>query len=295
MRIVQAPSRLVAIALACGLAAAACSTSTPAASAPPSATAPSSSAAANVELTITGQEYAFALPTSVPAGTTTITLTNTGKETHQAQLARIADGKTFADVLAALQQDEGAAFALFSFAGGPNGVAPGAKVSVIQKLEPGSYVILCFVPAPDGLPHLAKGMVAPLQVTAPATAGALPAADATLTLKDFGFEGLPSVSSGRHSVTVTNQGPQPHEATIVKLNDGVTVDALRTQLASGGLPAGPPPWQFAGGMGALTSGGSGVMNLDLQPGRYAFICQVPDAATGKPHMELGMIAALDVT
>jgi hypothetical protein len=36
------------------------------------------------------------------------------------------------------------------------------------------------------------------------------------------------------------------------------------------------------------------MDLDLQPGNYAFICFVPDAATGKPHAELGMMRALTV-
>ncbi len=37
---------------------------------------------------------------------------------------------------------------------------------------------------------------------------------------------------------------------------------------------------------------SGWMKLNLQPGAYVVYCKVPDPKTGKPHVMLGMIAAL---
>ena len=36
------------------------------------------------------------------------------------------------------------------------------------------------------------------------------------------------------------------------------------------------------------------MTLDLEPGDYAFVCFVPDPASAKPHIALGMIGELTV-
>jgi plastocyanin len=274
-----------------------------AASAAPSASAsaaasasasPAPSSAAAATLAVTGKEYAFDLPASVPAGVTAITLTNAGKEEHQAQLVKIADGKTITDLLGALQSpDQSAALKLVTLSGGPNGVAPGATGTATVDLKPGAYAFLCFISGPDGTPHVAKGMVAPLEVTGTATTTALPAADASLTLKDFSFD-LDSLTAGKHTVTVKNDGPQAHEATIVKLNDGVTIDTIKGMLSASPAPAGPPPWTDVGGITGISPGTTANMHVDLPAGNYAFICFVPDAATGKPHFQLGMIGGLTV-
>ncbi|MGP1675091.1 MAG: hypothetical protein ACTS8Z_07755 [Candidatus Limnocylindrales bacterium] len=258
-------------------------------------TAPSASAAAVQDLAITGKEFAFEAPASIPAGPTKVTLTNAGKEEHQAQIAKIADGKTFADLIAALQgPDESAALALVSLNGGPTGVIPGASGSTTVDLTPGQYAFLCFVASSDGVPHLAKGMVAPMEVTAPASTAEVPTGDTAITLQDFAFVGLDTLSTGAHTVTVTNDGPQPHEATIVKLSDGVTAQQLLTAFVSGEAPAGPPPFTSAGGIAGIAAGSTATVDVDLPAGEYAFVCFVPDPATGKAHAELGMVGALTV-
>ena len=48
-------------------------------------------------------------PAAIAAGVTKIIVNNTGKEEHQAQVAKIAEGKTFADLTAALHQPDAAA------------------------------------------------------------------------------------------------------------------------------------------------------------------------------------------
>jgi plastocyanin len=198
------------------------------------------------------------------------------------------------DVVAALQQpDPTAAFALLTFVGGPTGIPPGGEQEVSAVLEPGMHVLLCFVPAPDGVPHLAKGMIAQLEVTEGAS-GELPAGDAELTLQDFAFVGLDTLPAGEQVVRVTNDGPQPHEATVVRLTEGVTVPDIIGMLSASPAPDGPPPWTSAGGVAALADGLDATMTLDLEPGNYAFVCFVPDPASGKAHVELGMIGELTV-
>jgi plastocyanin len=275
-------------------------------SAPASASAaasPSGATGAANKLALTAREYAYDGVAPIPAGLTTITLTNSGKEEHQAQLAKIADSSTLQQLTDALKNpDPSAALKLLTLSGGPNGVAPGASLSTTTNLAPGQYVFMCFVSAPDGLPHLAKGMIAPIQVTGSATSGDPAPAEATVTAKDFSFD-VPSapLKAGKHTFTLVNSGPQPHEASFVKLPAGMTADQLKAILlatpAPGSTPAtaGPPPWAPAGGGGAITPGVKENFEVDAStPGNYAFLCFIPDPNTGKPHFQLGMIAGVTV-
>ncbi len=264
--------------------------------APAASTAASAPPAAGTtqDLAVTGKEFAFDLPASIPAGVTKITLTNAGKEEHQAQIAKLADGKTLTDLTAAIAENEAAALSLITLAGGPTGVQPGASGSTTSNLAPGNYVFLCFVQGADGVPHLAKGMIAPLEVTGTAVTADVPAGDASVKLQDFAFVGLDKLTAGKHTVTVTNAGPQPHEATIVKLADGVTAADLPAMFTSTAAPSGPPPFTTAGGVAGVAVGSTITMDVDLPPGNYAFVCFVPDAKTGAPHAALGMIGPLTV-
>ena len=264
------------------------------ASASPSASA-SASAGTMQELAIEAADYKFGAPSSIAAGPTRIVVNNVGKEDHQAQVAKINDDKTFEDLTAALgAQDIPAALGMLDLVGGPTGAAPGATVATSANLEPGQYVFMCFVESPDGVPHLAKGMISRLEVTGTASSDPLPAGDGELALQDFAFVGATTLTAGQHTLTVTNKGPQVHEATVVKLNDGVTVDQLRQAFASTEGPSGPPPFTGAGGVAGISAGKTVSMDLDLQTGNYAYVCFVPDAATGKPHASLGMVGELTV-
>jgi hypothetical protein len=42
---------------------------------------------------------------------------------------------------------------------------PGADHFLQFDLDPGDYVLVCFVPSPDGTPHFMQGMVATVTVT----------------------------------------------------------------------------------------------------------------------------------
>ena len=191
-----------------------------------------------------------------------------------------------------------AALAIVTVSGGPTAVPAGKTGETTQNLAPGNYAFLCFISGADGIPHVAKGMISPLTVTGTASSDTLPPGDATVEAKDFTFEVPTPVSPGEHTFTFTNTGPQPHEAGIVKLTDGVTADQLTAMFTaspapSGEAPQGPPPFEDYGGVGAIAAGATATFKVTLESGQqYAFICFVPDPATGKAHAELGMIAAI---
>jgi hypothetical protein len=260
-------------------------------------TAPSSSSAAEIpQITISARDYAYVGPTQIPAGLVSLTLVNDGKEPHQAQLARLNDGVTMDQIQAALQKGPEAAIPLVSLAGGPSVVMPGKQQQVTVDLAEGQYVMLCFVESPDGMPHLAKGMISPLQVTR-GTGQARPEepkADATVTMKDFTFQMPSQIKAGRFTWKVVNDGPQPHEMSIVKLAPGKTLDDVMAVMASQSF-SGPPPFEEAGGMQALDAGKTGWLTLDLEPGSYLALCFVPDPASGRAHVEMGMVVPFSVS
>jgi uncharacterized cupredoxin-like copper-binding protein len=248
---------------------------------------------------VTAKEFAFDLPASVKAGTTAINLKNTGAEEHQAQLVKLQTGKAMTDLLAALQKpDPSEALKLVTLAGGPAGVAPGTTGSTTVNLDAGNYAFICFVQGADGIPHFAKGMIAPLEVTGTTASTDLPKGDADLHVKDFSFD-LSTLTAGKHRLNVDNQGPQPHEAQIVKLAEGMTVDKVRQMITSSPPPSGapqqgPPPFTSVGGMSGIAPGSKATLDVDLPAGNYAFICFIPDPASGKSHFELGMFTPLTV-
>lgn len=251
------------------------------------------------DLQVQAADYAFTAPDSIPGGLTRIQLSNTGKEDHHAQLIRLNDGVTPNQLQEAMLKSEAAAFALVTFQGGAGAVPPGGRSSGIADLPPGQYLVLCFVPAADGVPHLAKGMIKPLTVTAkPAEQLVAPKAP-TVQLGDFAFSGqAASYKAGKVTLEGLNKGKQVHELIAIKIQEGLAPDQLRQMLAgpppAGGPPPGPPPFTFAGGMQAVMPEQKAYGEFDLTPGQYAFICFVPDLASGKPHVELGMFAPFTV-
>lgn len=271
---------------------AACSHSTPDAKSSDSTTAAAPAPAAPNVLTVTATDYAFDAPASIPAGYTTIRMVSNGKEVHQAALVRLEQGKSFADFQAALKQ-AGPQPAWVVDAGGPNPPMPNGTSEATEYLAPGTYAIVCFVPSPDGTPHVAKGMVRELTVT-PSSAARAPApnADASVALADYGFTAAGPLTAGHHLIRVTNSGPQPHELVLVHLQPGKT-GAQFAQWVNG--MKGPPPGALEGGVAAIAPGDTAYFPADLAAGNYAFVCFVPDSKDGKPHVMHGMVKDFTVT
>lgn len=239
-------------------------------------------------VTFKGADFTFEGPDSIPAGLTTINFQNTGKEWHHLQLARLNAGLTFPQLMEAFEKEGEGAMRLMTFVGGVGALDPGGSGSVTLNLTEGDYALMDFIPSADGVAHMAKGMVKPLTVKGAASvAAAEPKADVTVSMKDFHFTMPAEVKAGKQVWKILNDGPQPHEITLIKLAEGKT---LEDAYAWYGKPEGPPPFQMFGGMQAMSVGApAAFINLDLQPGNYVATCDIPDPASGKPHSELGML------
>lgn len=250
---------------------------------------------------VTLDEYSFTMPDALPAGAVRIEATNAGEEDHQLTLGRIRDGYTPDDVFAAAAESESAAIALLEFYAAPNAVRPGATEAVEVELPPGTYLALCLIPAPDGAPHLAHGMLKVVPVGDPAATSIAP--DAILELPmddaeglihvfDYGFA-LPDGFDGNGRFTVTNDGEQAHEVTIYRVGDGGSYDEFADTVEGGGYPD-PIVYPGYGGVTTMDPGGSAIVELQLTPGEYVFICFVPDTGDDAPHFAHGMIQPVTI-
>ncbi|HVX41781.1 MAG TPA: hypothetical protein VHB25_19630 [Gemmatimonadaceae bacterium] len=238
------------------------------------------------------KDFAFDAPDTVTAGWTQIHLVNDGPSLHHMQLVRLDSGKTVQDLEAALK-NPGPPPRWAVFVGGPNAPDPGKTSNATINLETGNYAIICLVDIPDHVPHFAKGMIRPLTVVASKGPGlAEPTPDVTVTLSDYKFDVQGALSAGTHTVKVQNAGPQPHEVEVMRLAPGKTLKDLGAWMDK---PNGPPPGEGLGGIDAIVPGvAPAYVSLDLTPGHYAFLCFIPDAKDGKPHLEHGMVKEFDV-
>jgi uncharacterized cupredoxin-like copper-binding protein len=252
-----------------------------------------STGARPAEINVTAKDFAFDAPARVPAGAVTIQLVNNGGELHHAQLVKLEEGKTLADVGKALK-NPAAPPSWMKFVGGPNAVTPGKSVNATSVLEPGRYAYMCFIFGPDKVPHAAKGMMREFEVvdSGSTTAQELPAADVTINLVDYDFEPSAPLSPGKRTILVTNGGPQPHELALLKMAPGKTVEDF-AHWAEGGMK-GPPPAEPIGGVVFLDKGQKGTFTADLEAGNYGLICFLPDAKDGKPHLAHGMMKTIKV-
>lgn len=225
----------------------------------------------------------------VTAGPAQLNLVNEGMEPHHVQLLKLNEGVTMDDVGAALATgNPGALLEIGSFAGGTGVVDPGSESSAdaLVDLEEGTYVMVCFIEGPDGVPHLAKGMVEAFEV-GPADADAeLPDADVTVNMVDFGYDANELPSSGVVELVNTSDA-QAHEMTLLRLAEGKSAQDVGAFFE--GAAPGPPPFSAVGGIQALMPGTSQLLVMeDAEPGEYLMICQIPDPADGVPHAAKGM-------
>lgn len=231
-------------------------------------------------------DFSFQGPASIEGGPRQVRLMNHGTELHHIQFVRIDEGHTVDELMAAYA--EGNYHPSFAHdVGGPNLVPPGSDFSSMVDFRPGTYAVLCLIPSPDMTLHVEKGMMMTMEVTAPAVPAAMPEADVTLTMRDYGFDFSAPITAGTHTIRIETDAPQSHEFVVFRLPEGGAANDILAWVDGG--QQGPPPFTPVGGVTAMATGEVNQLTLDFEPGTYAFICFVPDLGDGAPHFVHGMV------
>lgn len=276
---------------------------------PATAAAAAASAAgpsAIVDVVSTGMN--LQLPAELPSGWTTFRYANRTDVTHFFVLERMPDGRTVEDSKAEvvpvfdaamkliMAGDPAAGFAQFAnlpawfgdvaFVGGVGMTRPGLTAETTVNLQPGTYVIECYVKMPDGTFHTSLGMIEGFVVTAEDSGGQEPAASFDVTIDDTGIviDGAPQPGRRTFAVHFAGQTVQAHglgyDVHIASLDDDTDMAALADWM-NWSSPAGlstPAPAEFIGGAQEMPAGETAYVTATLTPGRYALIAEVPDPA-----------------
>ncbi|MCB0432650.1 MAG: hypothetical protein KDD18_06445 [Mangrovimonas sp.] len=246
---------------------------------------------------------------TIPSGWNTFKYQNLSNETHFFLLDRYPEGKTIENTLAEVAPvfgsgmdliNEGKAeegFAEFAklpawygdivFSGGSGLIAPKHTSLTTVKLDPGYYIMECYVKMPNGKFHTLMGMAKALIVTEEDSGNTPPEATVNITLS--GEEGISynaPISKGKQvfSVYVKDQKPHEnfiwHDLNLVKLNDLANEDELEAWMnwadPKGLITPAPNGVTFLGGVNDMPAESIGYFTVDLEPGRYAFISEVPN-------------------
>lgn len=273
---------------------------------------------------VVARDLTLAAPDTVPPGWTTFRFTNTSPMIHFVAVERMPEGHGLAaqqeeiapvfqsgfELLAAGETDAALAefgalpawFADVVFMGGPGLTSPGLTSEATVYLEPGTYLLECYVKT-DGVFHSYNpepgmyGMVRELTVAGEPTD--VPEPDPTLRIAIASGSGIQvrgTPGAGAHTVAVEFEDQSVHEnfvghdVHLVRLDEGTDLEALE-QWMDWTRPEGlqtPAPAVFVGGTNEMPSGTTSYFDVTLEPGSYAWIAEVPGAAAK------GMLVRFDV-
>lgn len=262
---------------------------------------------------VTARGLTLEAPSEIPAGWTTFRFTNASPMIHLAVIERMPEGRGVQaqqeEVAPVFQEgmdlliagDVDGAMAAFGglpawfgeivFLGGPGLTSPGRTSQSTVYLEPGTYLIECYVKT-DGVFHsynpdpAVYGMVHEIRVTGEVSDAVEPMADVTVTVSAEGgivMEG--DLSPGPQTVRVqfldqvVHENFLGHDVHVVRLFEDLDLAALDLWM-DWSQPSGletPAPATFIGGLNELPAGETGYFSVTLEPGEYALISEVSGA------------------
>jgi len=253
---------------------------------------------------VTARDYSFEVAAEIPSGWTTFRTKNEGTEQHFFLLNRLPDGKTFEDYMEEVgvafetawdslrteKMDKAEAgqllgsllpawYASVKTMGGAGLVAPGGVAQTSLNLDPGTYVMECYVKTLDGIFHTTLGMARPFTVTHEASGASAPEADIEIALSNYEIAVKGETTQGEHTVAVRfEEHPEfglGNDVHLARLKDEVEVGEVvlwMDWMELSGLRA-PAPAEFLGGAQEMPIGHTAYFTVNLEPGRYGWITE----------------------
>lgn len=179
------------------------------------------------------------------------------------------------------------------FKGGTGLISPRHTAKSTVYLDPGRYIMECYVKMFNGEWHTSHGMLKEILVVDETTELEEPLPTATLDISSTDGIVLRDSLMGGKQIIRANFLDQSvyehflgHDVNLVRYENGASLDSLiqwMNWMDPRGLrsPA-PEGFTFLGGMNNLSAGEKGYFEVDVTPGNYVFISEVPEA--DKKHL-----------
>ncbi|MEB8347398.1 hypothetical protein OO010_15190 [Flavobacteriaceae bacterium KMM 6898] len=245
---------------------------------------------------------------TIPSGWNTFRYINKSNEPHFFLLDKYPEGKTIEDtekeVMPAFNEgmdliNEGKSeegFAAFNklpawffdvvFTGGSGLVSPRHSSTTTVYLEPGYYIMECYVKMSNGKFHSSMGMAKPIIITEESSKIQPP--EATVLLSISSTEGItydgeigkgPQTFSVEFIDQIAHENFVGHDINLVRWDENSDLDALDAWMnwadPKGLINPAPEGFTFLGGVNEMPAGSKAYFKADLSPGTYAFVSEVP--------------------
>lgn len=245
----------------------------------------------SADLIVTVRHGVLTAPDSVRAGWTRVHIDETDDTPHIVVAFRMPADATKSDLTAFVTAlDAAPATPRPGVAiGGPE---MGARGDAVLHMTPGLYVLACVRRGKNGHRHASSGESRVLHVRSVASADSAfaspPPSTHVVRMVDFAYVGPDRWAAGVQSLRIENTGQQDHQFRLVRLREGVTLQQWMT--ADDPNTMATP----VAGMARVGSGEVAYLPVDLLPGSYVAYCLIPDATSKRPHVEMGMLRAIQV-
>jgi hypothetical protein len=253
----------------------------------------------------------FYAPDTVPSGWNTFVYENQSTEPHFILLDKYPEGKTIENaekevgpafdagmalIMEGKMEDAVEAFGQlpewFSevvFLGGTGLISANQTAVTTVNLEPGYYVMECYVRMPDGKFHNSMGMAKELIVTEEDSGLSPPDADIDINCRTrggIGWSGQPKAGKNTFKVTygdqIVHENFVGHDVNLARMDEGANLDSLEAWI-NWATPTGlmsstqPEGFTFLGGTNDAPAGSVLFFEATLRPGQYVLISEVPGA------------------
>jgi hypothetical protein len=249
-----------------------------------------------VNVTEKGNAAAVQVPAKIEGGAVELTLDNAkNRAPHDAQVIRLTGGHTYEQAAPIINSQK--AQPIPDWIQGYGGVGttnPGQTGTATVQLDEGHYVLVDDAVGGSQPPHT--------EFDVSGDNGAdLPSTDATVTAATTGQENpeyewkTDGLKAGENTITFDAQGQKAlHVIVAAPIKGSATIEQVGQELDSNGPPHSLDV-QNSTSTPVIDGGKKQVAQLNLKPGRYAFICFLPDRdEPNKPHFKTGLLKEVTV-
>jgi uncharacterized cupredoxin-like copper-binding protein len=237
-------------------------------------------------------DYAYAGPATARPGVNAITLVNHGRQLHHMVITRVPDTLSVSRLYVMMIANTIPPDLQVPDVGGPNAIGPGDSTTTWLTLEPGRYMLGCYLVAADGKLHLMHGMFNQLDVSGTPLNTREPATDVEIAAREYSLIPSHPLRAGMQTLRFRNAGTMEHDLQLAKLEHGVTAERAARRI-DGDTTVAAGDVVFMGGVSGLQPGHTAVTRVRLAPGRYLLYCWVP-GDQGVPHYRHGMLTEVRV-
>ena len=255
------------------------------------------------------EDMEFQMPETIASGWNTFRYINQSPQTHFFLIEKYPEGKTLEDAknqvipyfssgMKLINEGNGEkAMAEFGklpewygdveFLGGSGLISAGKTAETMIRLDPGYYLIECYVKMSNGEFHSAMGMIDQFVVTDTDSNNEELKADSHIAISsEEGIVFKDSITSGKHTFSVifkdqvVHENFVGHDINLVKLNENASLESLESWMnwanPAGLIEPAPDGVTFLGGVNDMPAGHHGYFVATLEPGKYALVSEVPD-------------------